>query len=419
MSHLPIRLRLSLVFALTMAVVLAAVGVFLYANLRSALTEQIEDSLEVRLDELAALVQRDAVAGDLPGDEDRFAQVRDRNGTVVAASPGVESGPPENSRVLTREVGNLTVAAGASLDDRDDALATLLALLLVGGPVALVTATLAGYRLAGAALRPVESMRREAAEISSVTSGRRLPVPKARDEVRRLGETLNKMLERLDEGLLRERRFVADAGHELRTPLALLRTELELALRRPRSPEELERAIRSATEEVERLIRLAEGLLVLDRSGEASLRREELDARELLDAVARRFAARAAEEGRSIEVHGGGTFRGDRDRLEQALGSLVDNALTHGGGAVRLEAAREGDSVALRVADEGHGFPPDFLPHAFERFSRADMARTTGGAGLGLAIVDAVARAHGGRASAAGATVTLVVPAHRPLIGGV
>lgn len=191
MTRLPIRLRLSLVFALTMAVVLAAVGVFLYANLRSALTEQIEDSLEVRLDELAALVQRDAVAGDLPGDEDRFAQVRDRNGTVVAASPGFESGPPENSRVLTREVGNLTVAAGASLEDRDGALATLLALLLVGGPAALVLATLAGYRLAGAALRPVESMRREAAEISSATSGRRLPVPAPRDEVRRLGETLN------------------------------------------------------------------------------------------------------------------------------------------------------------------------------------------------------------------------------------
>ena len=271
--------------------------------------------------------------------------------------------------------------------DRDEVLATLLALLLVVGPVALLLATFAGYRLAGAALRPVESMRREAAEISSATSGRRLPVPEARDEVRRLGETLNEMLERLDEGLLRERRFVADAGHELRTPLALLRTELELALRRPRSPEELERAIRSATEEVERLIRLAEDLLVLDRSGEAALRLVELDARELLDAVARRFAARAAEEGRAIEVHGSGNLHGDRDRLEQALGSLVDNALTHGGGVVRLEAASDGDWVTLQVADAGEGFPPEFLPHAFERFSRADSARTTGGAGLGLAIV--------------------------------
>ena len=294
-----------------------------------------------------------------------------------------------------------------ALGDRDEVLASLLGLLLVVGPVALLLAAFAGYRLAGAALRPVESMRREAAEISSETSGRRLPVPEARDEVRRLGETLNEMLERLDEGLARERRFVADAGHELRTPLALLRTELELALRRERSPEELAAAIRSATEEVERLIRLAEALLVLDRSGEAALRLEELDARELLDAVARRFAA--APRARS-SVSGGGSFRGDRDRLEQALGSLVDNALTHGDGTVRLEAERADDEIVLRVSDDGPGFPDDFLPHAFERFSRADEARTSGGAGLGLAIVDAVARAHGGRATAAGATVTLVLP---------
>lgn len=351
MRRLPIRLRLSLVFALTMAVVLAAVGTVLYLTVRSSLDEQIAENPATRVD---------------------------------------------------------------AIGERDEVLTTLLALMLVVGPLALLLATYAGYRLAGAALGPVESMRREAAEISSATSGRRLPVPEAQDEVRRLGETLNEMLARLDEGLLRERRFVADAGHELRTPLALLLTELELALRRPRSPEELENAIRSATEEVERLIRLAEGLLVLDRAGEAALRPSALDARELLDAVARRFATRAAAEGRALEVHGGGSFRADRDRLEQALGSLVDNALTHGAGKVRLEAERDGDSIALRVSDEGRGFPPDFLPHAFERFSRADPARTTGGAGLGLAIVDAVARAHGGSVSAAGPTVTLVLPLRSP-----
>ncbi len=419
MNRLPIRVRLSLVFALTMAVVLAGVGFFVYANLRSALDEQIGDSLEIRLDELAALMKRDPDGEQLLGDEDRFAQVRDRNGVVIASSPGFEARPPRNSRLLTRHAGGLTLSVGGSLDDRDSALATLLALLLIGGPVALVLATLAGYRLAGAALRPVESMRREAAEISSATSSSRLPLPETRDEIHRLGQTLNEMLERLDAGLRRERRFVGDASHELRTPLSLLQTELELALRRPRTPEELELAIRSATEEVARLITLAEDLLVLDRSSEAALRHAELDARELLDAVARRFAARADEAGRIIEVHGDGSFQGDRDRLEQALGSLVDNALTHGSGVVRLEAAREGDAVALSVSDEGRGFPADFLPRAFERFSRADPARTSGGVGLGLAIVDAVARAHGGRASAAGVTVTLVLPAHRPLIDGV
>jgi signal transduction histidine kinase len=356
MSGLTIRLRLSLVFAAACSVVLAAVGAVLYVIVRRVLDEQIAEH---------PVIRRDAVG------------------------------------------------------DRNEVLAVLLALLLVLGPVALLLASIAGYRIAGAALRPVESMRREAAEISSATSGSRLPLPEARDEIHRLGETLNEMLERLDAGLQRERRFVADASHELRTPLALLQTELELAVRRPRTPEELEHAIRSATEEVERLIRLAEGLLVLDRAGETKLRPTELDARELLDAVARRFATRAAEEGRAIEVHGGATIHADRDRLEHALGSLVDNALTHGAGAVRLEAALDGDSVALRVSDDGEGFPPDFLPSAFERFSRADPARTTGGAGLGLAIVDAVARAHGGRASATGATVTFVLPAHQPLIEAV
>jgi two-component system, OmpR family, sensor kinase len=352
-SRWPLRLRLAIVFTAASAVVLAAVGAVLYFSVKEVLDEQI-----------------------------------------------------------TEPRANLQDALG----DRDEVLASLLGLLLVLGPLALLLAAFAGYRLAGAALRPVESMRREAAEISSETSGRRLPVPEARDEVRRLGETLNEMLERLDEGLARERRFVADAGHELRTPLALLRTELELALRRERSPEELAAAIRSATEEVERLIRLAEALLVLDRAAGPPLRLEELDARELLDAVARRFSARADAAGRALEVAGGGSLEGDRGRLEQALGSLVDNALTHGEGTVRLAAEGADGEITLRVDDDGRGFPDEFLPRAFERFSRADEARTSGGAGLGLAIVDAVARAHGGRASASGATVTLVLPAHRALI---
>ena len=347
MSRWPLRVRLTVVFAAASAAVLAAVGTILYLSIESMLNEQIAEHPATRLD---------------------------------------------------------------AIGDRDEVLASLLVLMLIVGTIALLLAAFAGYRLAGAALRPVESMRREAAAISSETSGRRLSVPEARDEVRRLGKTLNEMLERLDEGLLRERRFVADAGHELRTPLALLRTELELALRGERSHEELKDALRSATEEVERLIRLSEGLLALERSGWAELRLEELEACELFDGVAGRFASRAAAAGRRIEFDGGGTFRGDRDRLEQALGSLVDNALAHGEGTVRLEAEPAGDTIVIRVSDEGPGFPDDFVPRAFERFSRADEARTSGGAGLGLAIVDAVARAHSGGVSASGSTVTIVLP---------
>ncbi|MGI8478832.1 MAG: sensor histidine kinase, partial [Gaiellaceae bacterium] len=225
---------------------------------------------------------------------------------------------------------------------------------------------------------------------------------------------------RLEAGLARERRFVADASHELRTPLSLLQTELELALRRPRSQEELVHALQSAAEEVDRLVRLAGDLLVLARSddGRLPLSTSPHFVREVLDAVAGRFDSRARASGRVLEVAASPEWvvTGDRLRLEQALGNLVDNALRHGAGTVRLEAKLENGFLALGVSDEGGGFPPEFLPHAFERFSRADVARGAGGAGLGLAIVDAIARAHGGHAAATnrterGAAIVLWIPA--------
>ncbi len=327
-------------------------------------------------------------------------------------------------------VDGRVVVVGESLEDRDDAVDSLLTQLLLIIPFAVLLSSGIGYLVARAALRPVDDMRGRAAEISADTAERRLPLPRAHDEVYRLGETLNEMLDRLDAGIARERRFVADASHELRTPLATLRTELELAMRRPRSLEELEVALRSAGEEVERLVQLAEDLLVLARAddGRLLLRVEHHDVRGLLDAVAGRNDSRASAAGRTLEVEGPNeqVVTGDRMRLEQALGNLVDNALRYGEGTVRLEARTENGLLVLAVGDEGEGFPPEFLPHAFERFSRADVARTGGGGiGLGLAIVDAIARAHGGRAKAAnsvagGAEVTMVLPweppAHRGLI---
>ena len=410
MSRLPIRLRLSLVFALAMALVLAAVGAFLYLRLGDSLEEQLDETLDARADAVATLVRQDATP-EFDGDDETFFRVLGPDGSVLAESPRFEA---TRVRWLSRRVDvdgrRLTVVVGASLEDRDEALASLLRQLLVVGPIALLLATVAGYLLAGAALRPVDAMRRGAAEISADTSGRRLPLPAAQDEVRRLGETLNAMLGRLDAGLARERRFVADAGHELRTPLASLRTELELALRRPRTHEELEASLSSAREEVERLVRLAEDLLVLAREGEEGLplRRSSVRVEDLLETVAARFAGSS----RAIEVESpaGLELDADRARLEQALGNLVDNAFRHGEGTVRLVAMPEQASVVFRVSDEGPGFPPDFAPRAFERFSRADEARSGGGAGLGLAIVAAVARAHGGSVDAEGAEVALSIP---------
>ena len=429
MSRLPLRLRLTLGFALAMAVVLGAVGALLYVRLDDALSEQLDESLEVRAQTLAD------GGGIGTGDEENVAQRLGPDGAPTASSPGLGTPlvtPEEAARAqdgsffLTRDVDGEpmrllvtpTLVVGASLEDRDEALDELLAQLLVVGPLALLLASAAGYFLATAALRPVEEMRRDAAEISGDAAGRRLPLPRARDEIRRLGETLNAMLGRLQDSLARERRFVADASHELRTPLALLQTELELALRHKRTPGELEEALRSARDEVDRLARLAEDLLVLARldEGRLRLRTSEVPARELLEAVARRFDSRAAAEDRALEVEADAvSFPGDRLRLEQALGNLVDNALRHGRGTVRLAAEAHDGEVDLRVADEGPGFADDVLPVAFERFTREDEARGNGASGLGLAIVDAIARAHGGSAQAAnepgdGAVVTLALP---------
>src|SRR4029450_7113535 len=190
----------------------------------------------------------------------------------------------------------------------------------IAGPVALLLASLAGYLLAGVALRPVEAMRRRATQISAETPGERLPVPATNDELERLGTTLNDVLERLEDALQREREFVADAGHELRTPLALLRTELELALRHAESPEELRAAVRRSAKEVDRLTQLAEDLLLIARAerGELPLKVETLDADELLASVVRRFRWRADEAHRILrpEEADGVRVRADRLRLE-------------------------------------------------------------------------------------------------------
>jgi two-component system, OmpR family, sensor kinase len=431
MSRLPLRIRLTLAFAVVMAALLAILGAFLYVQLRATLDEQLDQSLRTR-----AAAAEGLSPGFRVGDDEGFVQVVDDSGRTLATeaelergrrtedgifvererAPGIDDGPV---RILFYIGHARPVVAAASLEDRDEALAALVTQLAIGGPVALLLASLAGYALAGATLRPVESMRRRAAEISGTVRGRSLPEPEGDDEIARLARTLNQMLGRLEASAERERRFVAEASHELRTPLASLKAELELALRRPRSQEEQEAAIASAAEETDRLAALAEDLLVLARSDEDALRLEPeaVPARELLETVARRFAARAEEAGLALEVDAPDELegRGDRARLEQALGNLVDNALRYGSGTIRLRAAGENGSVALRVSDEGDGFAAEFLPHAFERFSRADGARTRGAAGLGLAIVEAIARAHGGTAVAentarGGAEVTLRLP---------
>lgn len=454
LNELPIRLRVTLAFAFAIALVLIATGAFIYFRVGAELDSTIDTGLESRAAELAAAVASNG-SGLRSGARfetdtgEGFSQVLDSSAHIVDGTPGLGNRPllsPAQlrgatdgamtvdrvtvqgvegaSRLLvlpvTRPEGVRFAVVGASLDDRDDALRGLLVQLLIGGPLALTLASLLGYAVAAAALRPVESMRREAAAISASEPGRRLSIPPAQDEVARLGETLNELLDRLEAALARERTFVADASHELRAPLALLRTELELALRRPRSPEELEAALRSASDESDRLVQLAEDLLVLARSdqGRLPLRTGRIAARVVVGGVADRFERRAQSGERtiSVDVPDGLELVGDRLRLEQALGNLVENAFRHGEGPVRISADELDGRVELHVTDEGPGFPQPFLANAFERFTRADEARSRGGAGLGLAIVAVIAHAHGGTAAAAnrepgGADVWISIPA--------
>ncbi len=420
MKRLPVRIRLTLAFAGVMAVVLAATGLFVYLRYESQLDGNLNAALRSRGIELAALADDDAVRR-RAGGTDGFAQVVRRDSAGQLIGPGLfarASRKPvlvertrvprldEPVRLLARpgrRHGEVLVV-GSALGDRDDSLSSLLTVLVTGGLAALLLASLAGYGLAAAALRPVESMRRRATEISQVGSGQRLPVPSGRDELAQLGRTLNEMLERLEQSAQRERGFVANASHELRTPLALLKGELELALQEGRTPAELRAALVAAAEESDRLAQLADDLLVLARAdqGQLPVRAEALAADELLAGAARRFAGRAREAGRELRVEpsAGTGVTADRLRVEQALSNLVDNALRYGDGPVALSARPSAGGVELHVSDAGPGFAPGLIDNAFDRFTREDRGGGRGGAGLGLAIVAAVAAAHGREAGA-------------------
>jgi two-component system OmpR family sensor kinase len=433
-----------------MALVLAATGLFLYLRLSAQLDHTLAQGLRSRSGDVSALVQqadtglKDATRTRTEDVDGSPAQILDVSGRVFDATPGLQKRPLLTAvelrqarngprffdrtqasgpvRLLATPVHaqgrSLIVVVGASLEDRNQALANLGGLLLVGGPLALMLASLTGYGLATGALRPVESMRARAAAISTDDLDKRLPLSPARDELHRLGTTLNAMLARLEAGLVRERGFVVDASHELRTPLAMLRTELELIARDHPQGQELDVAVGSAIEETDRLGHLTEDLLVLARSdrGRVPIMRESIRVADLLAVVGGRYASLGVERPTAVPPRPSGLHvHADPTRLEQALTNMVDNGLRHGAPPIRLIAVERNGFVELHVTDAGPGFTPEFLPRAFERFARADASRTTHGTGLGLAIVLAIGKAHGGSAHAAnsvggGADVWIAIP---------
>ena len=418
----PLRTRVALAFLAATAVALTLLGIFVQVRVSDALDERVREAVAVEADRLGAmpgpdrseavealggeihaqvltgqgdvrvssrLVERRLVPkSDLPASGTTGADWHQSAVTVLdddAAAAGHQDPERETLVLLVTPVEEGFLVVGTSREDADEALAALRNQLLIAGPLALALAGGLGYLVAGAGLRPIERMRARAATISARTAGERLPVPAADDELRRLALTLNAMVNRLDEGLQRERQFVAEASHDLRTPLALMLTEIELALAQPRTPEELTRALHSVNDEVRRLIVLAEDLL--DRAGAEEggvpIEARPVDLVALATQVAHRFAAGSGD--RTIRITGSpaAEIQGDATRLDRALSNLVDNALRHGNGDVEIDIRSTDGTAELTVADEGAGFAPD-------------PASPAAHAGLGLTIARQIARAHGG-----------------------
>jgi signal transduction histidine kinase len=446
--RMPIRAKLALISISVMSVVMAGTGLFLYLRFEDELDTSIDQALSSRAIAAAVLSSRpdkSSLVNEL-GREEGFGELVSQTGHVLVSTHDVNMRPliphkllasaargtvyfelkhlegiSKHARLIARPVSpdGDVVVVGTTLKDRERANESLVRALVIGVPIALFLATAVSIALIGGALRPVERMRKRAETISAGEPDARLPLPEAQDEIRRLGETLNEMLARLQGAFEREREFVADASHELRTPLAILKAELELASRGERTSDDLSAAVRSAAEEVDRLTRLAEDLLVLARAdgGRLPVRTERQPLEPLVRQVADSFAPRAGAQSRPIEVDIPDMLDApvDGERIRQALGNLVDNALAHGEGAVRMSGRQVNGTVELHVEDSGPGFSDEFIAHAFERFTRGSVARGRGGTGLGLAIVDAIARGHGGNAharnTATGSDVWLEVPA--------
>lgn len=457
-----LRMRLALLFATAVTGLVAAGGALFVHQLSSGLNQALDASLIARADALAQQVGRDgAVAnfqdgagnGSLLAPAETLAQVVSSSGSLTESSEGAggkpllnpaqlvlarrgtvavssDIGGEESVRLLAMPVAGTgsrpaVVVVGTSREVVLTAVSRVETALWFGGPAAVLLGALGAWLVSGAVLRPVERMRAQAAEISASDSDARLEVPRRRDEVARLGETMNALLGRLQRALQQQRVFVADAGHELRTPLTTLHTELELAGRPGRDRDGLVAAVRAATLDTDRLIRLAEDLLTLARADDAeiALRREPVQLDELVrDALTAFGSGSGAAAVRVAASHlDPTTVIGDRDRLRQVIDNLLDNARRHadplGGVTVRITSATLPARVVLEVIDHGPGFPADFLPHAFDRFSRADGARTEGaGAGLGLAIVASLVTAHGGTVAASnrpagGACIRVELPA--------
>jgi heavy metal sensor kinase len=296
-----------------------------------------------------------------------------------------------------------------NLSDIELTLRNLRLALFLMTPAGLLLTAIGGYWIAGKALAPVDRIARQAHEIEASQLHQRLPHPGVDDEIGRLVDTLNRMIERLERSFEAMKRFTADASHELRSPLTTLRSTIDVLLDQPRTVEEHRAGLESLGEEVDRLHRIVEDLLLLAQadSGRLAMAREAVDLGALVAAIAETFEPRADEKGLALRVHAPGRAEilGDERWLTQVVVNLLDNAVkfTPKGGAVDLAVESSGSDVRLAVSDTGPGIPEGDLARVFERFYQSDPSRTrarTAGAGLGLSIAAWIVESHGGRITA-------------------
>ncbi|GAA1056953.1 two-component sensor histidine kinase [Agromyces luteolus] len=436
-----IRVRTTVVSALLVLVVLTAAAVALVTAQRAVLTESVDELLDRR----AAAVLETVEASTTPppvdlaadGDEESFAVVTDLSGAVVASTAGgsrdlplrapagedprfatvaVPSSEPAGDggasfRLRSERAGDLVVHTATPLDDVDESVQALIRGLAISVPLTTILLAAGVWLLVGRVLRPVEAIRRNVAEIGGDTLDRRVPEPTSRDEIARLAVTMNAMLDRIEQASVEQRRFVDDASHELRSPLARMRTDLEVDLQHPAQADPAA-TLERVHDDVAELERLVDDLLTLARSDAAgpsatTANQPPVDLDDVvLDAVAR---VRARRPGVVIETTDVAAARvgGRRSQLARAVGNLLENAATHGRPPIAVRLAQRDGWAQLEVADAGPGIPEADADRVFDRFVRLDPARShdASGTGLGLSIVRAIAVAHGG---------TVFVDAGRP-----
>ncbi|MDH2429508.1 ATP-binding protein [Sphaerisporangium sp. TRM90804] len=419
-----LRFRLTATASAALAVALAAAASLLVSVLGRALISSTDDVAYQRAREVAALADAGRLYDNSVAVSDgTIVQVLDASGRITHVTLGGDrlvpllnareraSAPPDGRGrmvdgdqygipgplrvVVVRADNGRTVIAARSFKDVAESLSTTVHMLAIGTPLLLALLGAAGWMIIGRTLRPITALRRGAAEISGTARSRRLPVPEAHDEVRELATTLNDMLTRLETADASQRALVSDAAHELRSPLASIRLQLEVALGHPEGQEWRETA-EGVLEDTLRLARLAEGLLTLARLDERRVRarREPVDLGELAASMADRYDGAVVKAG-TVEP---AVVAGDAMDLQRVLVNLLDNAVRHADSRVVVEVRARGDAAEVTVSDDGPGIPAADRERVFNRFTRLDSARSRdeGGAGLGLAIVRETVLAHGG-----------------------